>query len=504
MPAARPAVSRRSFLSRAAATAAATGSMGAAEGFAAFVRTPRRSGEAGGTGPAAGYGPLRPVADETTGLPLLQLPEGFRYKSFGWAGEPLTGAGEGGARLTPGAHDGMGVVAEEAVPDGDGGTRRVLTLVRNHELSGDPDEEGGYEAVCRETAFDVAAPGGCTTLRFDATAGAWLDASLALSGTAKNCAGGPTGRGGWFSCEECVAGPGETDEDGVTPLYEKQHGWVFEVNPHSPGGTPEPIEAMGRFKHEAVAVDPATGEIYLTEDQSKCGLYKYVPRNAANPAAGGALFMLKVPGEGDLRRGSRVGQEYPVEWVAIDDPTRGHSPEGLAAGEWDEKGVYKQGRALGATRFARMEGAWAGPDGEGRPGIWAVSTSGGAKKLGQVWFFDPARQKLRLIFETPGAEVLDSPDNITVSPRGGVVLCEDGDIVPQRLHGLTRGGVLFPLAANNIVLDAPGPGGTKPRDYREEEWAGATFDSAGEWLFANLQDPGVTVAITGPWADGGL
>ena len=494
MPAARPALSRRSFLSAAAATAAAAGSAGAAEGFAALARTPRRSDEAGAAAGRVGYGPLRPVADETTGLPLLQLPEGFRYRSFGWTGEPLTGPGEAGARRTPGAHDGMGVVSEAEDADG----RRVVTLVRNHELSGDAG------AVCRETAFDPAAPGGCTTLRFDATAGRWLDAALSLSGTVKNCAGGPTGRGGWFSCEETVSGPGETDEDGVTPAYEQTHGWVFEVNPSDAGAAPAPIEAMGRFKHEAVAVDPASGEVYLTEDQGKCGLYRFAPRDAADPAAGGGLFMLKVPGEPDLRRGSRPGREYPVEWAPIDDPTRGHSPEGLAAGVWDEQGVYAQGRVLGATRFARMEGAWAGPDGEGRPGIWAVSTSGGAAGLGQVWFFDPARQRLRLIYESPGAEVLDSPDNITVSPRGGVVLCEDGDVVPQRLHGLTRGGVLFPLAANNVVLTARGPGGVKPRDYRGEEWAGATFDRAGEWLFANIQTPGVTVAVTGPWVDGGL
>ena len=486
-------VSRRSFLSSLSATAAAVGSVGAADGFAALVRSPRRSGAVRG----AGYGPLAAVDDETTGLPLLQLPAGFRYRSFGWTGEPLTGPGESGDRPTPHAHDGMGVVAEAVDADG----RRVVTLVRNHEVG------GVREAVCRDTAFDPVGGGGCTALRFDATAGEWLDASLALSGTVKNCAGGPTGRGGWFSCEEVVAGPGETDEDGVTPAFEKPHGWVFEVDPA--GGPAKPIEAMGRFKHEAVAVDPATGEIYLTEDQTECGVYRYEPRDPANPAAGGGLFMMRVPGRPDLRAGSRVGREYPVEWVPIADPTLGHSPGGVAAGVWDELGVFGQGRALGATQFARMEGAWAGPDGDGRPGVWLVSTSGGAEGLGQVWFFDPARQKLRLIFETPGADVLDSPDNITVSPRGGVVLCEDGDVVPQRLHGLTPAGALFPLAANNVVLDAPGPGGSPPgnaapRDYREEEWAGATFDAAGEWLFANLQTPGITVAITGPWADGGL
>ena len=68
---------------------------------------------------AAGYGPLLPTLDGTTGLPLLALPEGFRYVSFGWTGDPMT-TGE----PTPGAHDGMA-----AYPGPEG----IARLVRNHE-----------------------------------------------------------------------------------------------------------------------------------------------------------------------------------------------------------------------------------------------------------------------------------------------------------------------------------------------------------------------------------
>ena len=52
-------------------------------------------------------GPLRPVNDATSGLPILKLPEGFRYRSFAWAGETL---GDGYA--SPRSCDGMGVVAD--------------------------------------------------------------------------------------------------------------------------------------------------------------------------------------------------------------------------------------------------------------------------------------------------------------------------------------------------------------------------------------------------------
>lgn len=36
------------------------------------------------------------------------------------------------------------------------------------------------------------------------------------------------------------------------------------------------------------------------------------------------------------------------------------------------------------------------------------------------------------------------------------------------------------------------------------EWAGACHSPDGKWLFANLQSPGITFAITGPWASGAL
>src|SRR5687767_9145550 len=69
---------------------------------------------------AEGYGPLAPVKDAATGLPLLLLPGGFRYVSFGWTGDRLDDG-----TPTPSAHDGMA-----ALPAG----RNRVRLVRNHEL----------------------------------------------------------------------------------------------------------------------------------------------------------------------------------------------------------------------------------------------------------------------------------------------------------------------------------------------------------------------------------
>lgn len=416
-----------------------------------------------------GYGPLRPCQDETTGLELLELPEGFRYCSFGWTGDEMSDG-----RKTPGVHDGMAVIQA----DGD-----LLTLCRNHELKGN-----GRPFAEAPQSYDPAGPGGCTNLVFDAGQGAWLKSFASISGTVKNCAGGPTPWGTWLTCEETIFGPGD-DDDGQMLEYEQEHGWIFEV-PAEGVNSPKPLKAMGRFVHEAIAVDPRTGIVYETEDSKQAGFYRFLPEKAGDLARGGRLQMLKAVDAPDLRKGIARGATFDVEWVDIEDPLRAHSP-----GTKDGSGVFLQGQVQGGSKFSRLEGCWAGQD-----RIFLVATSGGDAEKGQVWEFDPAGQTLKLIFESPGSDVLDKPDNLTVSPRGGLVLCEDGDVSPQRMHGLTRDGRLFPLAANHVQLK--GERHQIKGDFRDSEWAGATFSPDGRWLFANIQDPGITVAITGPWEAG--
>jgi secreted PhoX family phosphatase len=121
-----------------------------------------------------------------------------------------------------------------------------------------------------------------------------------------------------------------------------------------------------------------------------------------------------------------------------------------------------------------------------------------------------------MLYESRDSEDVHAPDNIAISPRGGILLCEDGPRDPQRLIGLTHRGETFEFARNNIVL---GPGdidaidaafpGTRDNfwddfegSYTDVEWAGATF--YGDWLFVNIQSPGASFAITGPWQHGAL
>ena len=453
---ARSDLGRRSFLRGAAAVAAGLAAAPlealAARGAVANVSKPAYSPD---------YGPLYPAKDLTTGLELLKLPKGFEYLTFGWTGDTMA---DGVA--TPAKHDGMAAFAR-----GDGQT----ALVRNHEV-------GDYGGRFAEPAYDPLAGGGVTTLVFDPDAGELVEARASLSGTIRNCAGGPTPWETWLTCEETTS---------VNSSNQLRHGYVFEV-PATGAGDPTPIRAMGRFSHEAVAVDPETGWVYETEDATPAGFYRYRPTTPGDLAAGGELEMLVINGGPYDTTGDGSGTTYEsTSWVPIADPDPAPGTPMSAAG-------FAQGGAV----FARLEGAWYA-DGK----VYIVSTSGGPVGQGQVFEHTPATGGMRVLFASPSADVLNRPDNICVSPRGGIVLCEDGSGI-EYLHGLTPDGEIFPFAANNVVVPAsgvPGKPAIAPGDYTGAEWCGSTFEPRhGNWLFANIQGPGITFAITGPWRRGAL
>lgn len=423
---------------------------------------------------AGGYGPLRPVADEATGASLLKLPEGFRYRSFGWTGEALR---EG---MSPGAHDGMGVVS--AV-----GSR--CTLIRNHELK---TSVGAFGLA--NLHYDAPASGGCVAFDFDAETGLASDFRAVLAGTLQNCAGGVTPRGTWLSCEEMVVDPvtGTDDSGRHRPELQQPHGFVFEVHPDGQHA-PEPLPAMGVFKHEAAATDTRTGHVYLTEDGKRVsGFFRYTPNNRDRLAAGGHLHMLMAVGRRDLRTRVAVGAKFDVRWAPIDAPQRARAADGSIG-----TAVTEQGLALGATAFARLEGCHVHQD-----AIFFTATTGGDFGHGQIWVYRPREETLTLLFEAKSLDALDYPDNICVSPRGALLINEDNDSSsPQRIVGMTDAGQTFPFAESNIILN--GEMGFRG-DFRFEEWCGVCFSPDGRWLFANAYAPGFSVAITGPWERGVL
>jgi len=446
--------------------------MAAAAGLSPLGRLLAAAGTPAAASDAVGYGPLRLVRDLTTDLPLLRLPAGFSYRSFGWAGEPLSDG-----TPCPGNHDGMGIVRA----DGD-----RIVLVRNHEIS---RFDGAFGPPAAQ--YNPQASGGTVTLEFDAAQGKLVSARPSLSGTMNNCSGGTTPWGSWLSCEEFVADAGASGRNDGRPFtLTHDHGFTFEV-PADGVSDARPLRDMGQMRHEAAVVHQPTGDVYLTEDtEPVAGFYRFVPKTRGRLADGGRLQMLRAVDAADLRSGLRVGQRFRVEWVDIDEPDNGYDAQNRTI-----TGVQQQGRANGASAFSRLEGCICN-DSE----VFFTSTNGGDAGCGQVFAYYPALQELRLIYESPDAAVLDYPDNIVQSPRGGLVICQDSaQSRTQRLFGLTADAQLFRFAEQNVVLDgAKGFSG----DFRRAEWAGACFSPDGRWLFANVYSPGFTVAITGPWRDG--
>ena len=456
---------RRSFLSYSAAAAG----ISVAKPFASLLAHPNHPRN--GRGPSPDYGPLVEAIDETTGLPLLLLPEDFKYLSFGWTRDPMSDG-----FLTPSAHDGMA-----AFPAG----RGKVHLVRNHEVAEGPDAFGPATL-----AYDREAGGGTTTLEFDTNRGLVLSAWASISGTVRNCAGGATPWGSWLTCEETTLGPASNND------LTKNHGYIFEVpvtgSTMIAGPDPQPFKAMGRFSHEALAIDPATGWVYETEDAgSNSGFYRFRPTTPGVLEHGGVLEMLGIAGvdRADTRTNQTVGEWRDVKWHVIDTPDPA-VPTGATS-------VFSQGRAKGAAVFGKLEGAW-----YGNGSIYFVASSGGDAGQGQIFEYNPSSHLLRLLFESPSADVLNAPDNLTVSPRGGLVLCEDGDGT-EYVHGLTTEGVIFRFIQNNVDLRTI-PWNGFNQDYRSSEFAGACYSPDGKWLFVNIQSPGITFAITGPWGSGGI
>ncbi len=466
--------SRRQFLKRSAVTAAFLG-------LSRFT-----SGTANAAAEAEGlkYGNLLPDPNR-----ILDLPKGFRYNLIGRAGDFM----DDGLRI-PGLADGMG-----AFPGPDGRT----ILVRNHELEAQRTFLGPFglqnelfDKVDSSQIFDpgqrlVPHLGGTTTVVYDPKTQTVEKQFLSLVGTCRNCAGGQTPWNSWITCEENVekAGTSETPNN----KNERNHGWVFEVPATTEIGLtkPEPLEAMGRFNHEAVAIDPRTGIVYLTEDRHDGLLYRFIPNKKQELSAGGKLQFLVIrdggPADGkgtDTRNWEENGLDgfpllkpHPVRWLDID---KIDSPD-------DD--LRRRGFEMGGARFARGEGIWFG-EGE----LYFACTNGGTKQYGQIFRYRPSEVEgtageaakpgvVELFLEPNDKAVLQSADNLTIAPWGDIIFCEDG---PRnaRMRGITPQGSVYPIGQNR---------------YNNAELAGACFSPDGATLFVNIYHPGITLAVTGPW-----
>jgi len=417
-----------------------------------------------------GYGELK-----TDPQGVMDLPEGFSYKIISHQGQTMADG-----FLVPGRADGM------ATFEGPGGKTIVI---RNHELSEDEPENGPFGVGQRllgrlddYKAYDLGrkeapALGGTTTLVFDTATQELEKQFLSLAGTIRNCAGGLTPWNTWVSCEETTQRAGGT--------FEKDHGYNFEVPATAEPAIadPIPLKDMGRFNHEAIAVDENSGIVYQTEDRNDGALYRFIPNTAGKLVKGGRLQALAVDGLPSLdtrnweKKTVQPGKKMAARWVDLDEVD---SPEDdLRHRAYDD----------GAARFARGEGMWAGDD-----GIYFACTSGGEARKGQIWRYVPSSNEgtaaetdapgtLELFVEPNDPGLIDNADNLTVSPWGDLIVCEDGS-GDQFLVGVTPKGDIYKFAHNA---------------YSDSELAGATFSPDGSTLFVNIQHAHLTLAITGPW-----
>ncbi len=217
--------------------------------------------------------------------------------------------------------------------------------------------------------------------------------------------------------------------------------------------------------------------------------------------------MLAVVGvdQADLAAAQADGATFRVRWVDIDDPdpTFPFTPGQPAATTNDTAltHVGSQGRAQGAAWFSRLEGArfdrgivyFTSTQGGGPAEPGPSDTVGGfGNGSGQIWGYDTRSERLRLLFQSPGPDVLDLPDNVTTSHRGTLIICED-NVNDNFVRGLTREGELFDIALNRLRSSTGA-------DRSNDEFAGATFSPDGHTLFVNIQaSRGLTFAIWGPW-----
>ncbi|WP_149822855.1 alkaline phosphatase PhoX [Streptomyces tailanensis] len=423
-----------------------------------------------------GYGPLLPDPDG-----ILALPAGFTYRVLTYSGKTKLESGE----YTPSNHDGTATFA---------GPRGTTLLVNNHELKG-PRAKWKYPVPLTEgLVYDPAASGGCTVVevRRDGQVAEWVG----IAGTSTNCAGGSTPWGTWLTCEE------NSDKAGVNGMT-KDHGYVFEVDPidRRANRDPKPLKFFGRYDHEAVVIDPKRGHAYLTEDAAgPNGLFfrwtppkgfEYGPRKFRELADdAGVLQAPKCFDSGgkfvdDLSRATKIGTVYGVDWIDVPD----RDAKTVA--------VRKQFGTDEITRARKLEGMWWGDGGAYIVSSYARAESPGAAHDGQVWFYDPKRRTLTLkvllgVNPDPSVDgAFDGPDNITVSPYGGIILAEDGEGV-SHLFGATDSGRTYPIARNELNV-----GTEEEPEY--SEFCGVTFSPDGKTLYANIQSPGILLAITGPW-----
>tara|TARA_B100000959_G_scaffold98375_1_gene104071 strand:+ start:2892 stop:4262 length:1371 start_codon:yes stop_codon:yes gene_type:complete len=422
------------------------------------------------------FGPLK--ADPRK---ILDLPNGFNYTVISEQGRMMNDG-----LLTPAQADGMAAFQNK---------NGNINLVCNHENHPASFKNSAFgvdnqylEKLNSELIYDLGekvtpGTGGTTTIEYNPVTRKTIRQHMSLIGTEYNCAGGPTPWGSWLSCEECFKAPGTTFERETVVKREKRHGYIFEVQALNPKvSIPIPIKDMGRFEHEAAAVDPFSGIIYLTEDKHRSLLYRFIPNKKNQLSLGGKLQALSFANKPsfDTRNwfddSIKEGAWHEVKWIDLEnvDP--------------DENDLRLRGFDKGAARFARGEGICYAEN-----SVFMTATIGGTERMGQVFEYRINREfsknsrgaagHIKLLAESNNESLLQHADNIIMSPWNDLIICED----TYNYCGLVG---IEPNGSQYIFAD---------NTYTDSELCGVCFSQNNSVMFVNIQDRGLTLAIHGPW-----
>ncbi len=456
--------------------------------------------EAGGLR-TRGFGPLRSkrpvnaselgdiVSGQMVDREFLALPDGFSYKVISGLGQEMSD----GNRV-PGNMDGMAafqVKTRRVNRRGEPIFKPMIHLVRNHEIL-PGDNLFGEPAITYSkpwAIYDRKSPaGGTTTI--------WLDSRnlrvrrefVSLAGTLRNCGGGRTPWNTWVSCEEDISNQLDNGD-----IVSRPHGYAFEVKAFGSRRPtrPIPIRSMGRFRREAIAIDPVTTTVFQTEDRSNSCFYAFVPRKKlrrfGHLRRGGKVYAMRiVPRTRATCDGSRlpttvvngtrvvdtsknmqsfVGQPLKVQWIELPNP----NPV--------KDSLRTDAQMLGASIFNRGEGIVF--DDKKRIAYFCATHGGDAGK-GQIWAYNMRTRRLTLVVESDGQRYLDSPDNMVLGPDGTLYINEDASSRNSQVVGLTASGRIFRMVRN--VFD-------------RGEMAGVCFSPDGKFMFVNIQAISLTCCI---------
>jgi len=364
-------------------------------------------------GGADDFGPLQPP--DSNGL---RLPPGFSSRVVAETGMPVPGTGHSWH------------------PNPDGGATFVAG-------------PGGWIYVSNSET--TASGGGVGAIRFSAS-GAIVDAYSILSGTTRNCAGGPTPWGTWLSCEEVNGGE------------------VWECDPYTPGSPGWVRPALGRFNHEAAAVDPTHSQVYLTEDQIDGLLYRFTPDYYPSLDSG-VMEVAEILGAGAIQ----PGVARKLAWHVVPEP----SPSGGGVQSSTHNPIEARAtryQVTSATQFNGGEGCW-------YRGGWVFFATKGDNR---VWQLDTVNNEISILYDlaTSSTPVLANVDNVFGASTGDVYVAEDpGDL---QIVALTPTGGVKP------IVQVTGQSGT--------EICGPALSPDGTRLyFSSQRNPGRTYEVLGPF-----